>query len=234
MLDPVDIVRFMGTFFVEPILKNKKIMITAGPTEEPLDPVRYITNRSSGKMGYAIATAAKALGAEVKLISGPTSLKAPVGVACTHVATAQEMLDAVMSQVEGCDIFIATAAVADYKPKKIAKQKLKKTSTTQVISLVRNPDILSQVAQLPSPPFTVGFAAETEHVLANALKKLKNKKIDMIVANDVSDNKVFGRDDNALTILTKRGEQFKLPPQNKNSLAYELLALIADHLQLKG
>lgn len=230
MLEPVEIVRLTGALFVNPILRGKKIIVTAGPTQEPIDPVRYITNHSSGKMGYAIANAAVNLEAKVHLISGPTSLPVPSGVNFVSVTTAQEMFDAVTSEIKECDIFIATAAVADYRPEQVAAQKLKKTRDNMTLHLVRNHDILYHVAALPAPPFTVGFAAETENVVENALVKLKNKKLHMIAANAVGRGKAFGSDENALTLLTREGQETKLPLQDKNSLAYELLTFIVDRL----
>jgi len=230
MLAPVEIVRLMETLFVEPILKGKKVVITAGPTQESIDPVRYITNHSSGKMGYAIASAAVNFGATVHLISGPTSLPIPSGINFTSVTTAEEMFNAVMSEIKGCDIFIASAAVADYKPEQTATQKLKKNQENMVLHLIRSRDILSHVAALPTPPFTVGFAAETENIVENALAKLKNKKLDMIAANLVGKGKAFGADKNEFILFTRNGMEQKLALQNKTSLAHELLAFVANTL----
>lgn len=232
MLEPAEIVRQMGTLFLDPILKGKKIIITAGPTQESFDPVRYVTNHSSGKMGYAIAEAAVALGANVHLISGPTSLPVPSGVGCIRVTTAQEMLDAVMAGIKACDVFIAAAAVSDYRPEFPAPQKIKKTQNIMTLSLIKTPDILSHVTALSSPPFTVGFAAETENLVENALAKLKNKKINLIAANFVGEGGAFGSDENALTVLNQTGSELKLPLQSKGNLAYELLVLIAKQLTL--
>jgi len=205
---------------------NINLLITAGPTQEPIDPVRYLTNRSSGKMGYALAQAAAKQGAAVTLISGPTSLDCPAGVERICVTTAEEMYQSVLAHVSHCEIFIGAAAVADYRVDKIAPQKLKKTIDTLQLSLVRNPDILSAVAQLQNPPFTVGFAAETENLRENALAKLKAKKINMIVANDVAGTEGgFDSDQNAVMVFWDRGEQhFTL--QRKVKLAENLWALI--------
>lgn len=232
MLDPIDIVRLVGTLFIDPILKDKKIIITAGPTQEPIDPVRYLTNHSSGKMGYAIASAANDFGAKVHLISGPTSLPTPTGIHFVRTTTAQEMFDAVMAEITGCDIFIAAAAVADYRPERVAMQKIKKSQENMCLHLIRNRDVLSHVASLPTPPFTVGFAAETENIVDNALLKLKNKKLHMIAANLVGNGKAFGCDENALTLFTREGGKLSLKLQDKSSLAYELLKFVADNLLL--
>lgn len=231
MLEPAEIVAQLRTLFIPPLFQDKNITITAGPTQEPIDPVRYLTNHSSGKMGYAIAEAAATLGAHVQLISGPTALPVPPGIALTRITTAQEMRDAVISTIKKCDIFIAAAAVADYKPKRTVNQKIKKTKKTMTLSLVQNPDILSHVATLPSPPYTVGFAAETEHAEKQALTKLKNKKINMIAANTVGNGQVFGKDENSLIVLTSSGHRSKLAWQSKKSLAYELLTLVAQEIK---
>lgn len=227
MLEPNVIVQDVSRLFVAPILKHKKIIITAGPTREPIDPVRYISNYSSGKMGYAIAAAAVAMGAEVELISGPIALTIPQKVNITKVNTAQEMLDAVIAKINDCDIFIATAAVADYRSKTTASQKHKKTSEPIMLSLISNPDILSYVAALPNPPLTIGFAAETENLEANALTKLQNKNIDIIAANIVGNGVGFEQDDNELLLLARNGKSLKLKLQSKDLLAYELLDFVA-------
>lgn len=201
-------------------------LITAGPTQEPIDPVRYLSNRSSGKMGYALAQVAAKKGATVTLISGPTSLDCPMGVERICVVTAQEMYRTVMAHVDNCDVFIGAAAVADYRVSKVAPQKLKKNTDTLELSLVRNPDILCAVAQLDNVPFTVGFAAETQNLRINALEKLRAKKLDMIIANDVADVQTgFDSDKNAVLVLWNGGEEnFSL--QLKTKLAENLLKLI--------
>ncbi len=172
----------------EGLLAGKKVVITAGPTREPIDPVRYISNRSSGKMGYAMARAAVAQGADVVLISGPVNLPEPVGLNVCNVLSAQDMYEATHKFIEDADIFIAAAAVADYRPAAIKEQKIKKNDESMSLELVRCPDILASVAALDPAPFTVGFAAETEKVDDYARSKLEKKKLDMIIANRVGDD----------------------------------------------
>ena len=206
------------------LLEGRKVVITAGPTREPIDPVRYITNRSSGKMGYAMANAAAAAGAEVVLISGPVNLNAPSGVELVHVQTAEEMYAATHATINDSDVFIAAAAVADYRPGAAAKQKIKKNNESMSIELVRCPDILASVAALDMAPFTVGFAAETEKVIDYALGKLEKKGLDLIVANRVGRDCGFDRDDNAATVLWENGEQ-SFPTASKVDLAREMIEL---------
>lgn len=227
MLEPSELLEFTHQAFAPPLLKNKKIVITAGQTQEAIDPVRYLGNHSSGKMGYALATAAADFGATVKLISGPTNLPIPHHVTCTHVTSAQEMLAAVMAEINDCDIFIAAAAVADYRPEQIFSQKIKRQNKKIELQLTKNPDILASVAALPHPPFTVGFAAETENLVKNATQKLKHKKIDLIIANRVGANLGFNQEQNAVTVITKNGEKTELTLKNKLLLAYELTTIIA-------
>jgi len=209
------------------LLEGKAVVVTAGPTREPIDPVRYITNRSSGKMGYAVARAAAAQGADVVLISGPVSLPAPPGMDVHYVNTAQEMFDATHERIANADIFVAAAAVADYRPAKAEQQKIKKDKETGKIDLVRCPDILASVAALQVPPFTVGFAAETENVEDHARSKLKKKKLDMIVANQVGDDHGFDHDDNAVNVLWQNGAR-EFPKAAKAELARGLIELIAE------
>jgi len=206
-------------------------VITAGPTREPIDPVRYISNHSSGKMGYALASAASAAGAEVTLISGPVALDAPVGVERHFVTTAQEMLDVSSEAVDkGCDLFIATAAVADYRPDVCADDKIKKSSDAMNVALVRNPDTLATIAGRADAPFTVGFAAETRDLEGYALDKMSRKHLNMIVANDVSAPGLgFNSDDNAVTVFWPGGHE-TLGPESKIGLSRRLIALIADQL----
>lgn len=209
-------------------LAGKTVLITAGPTYEPIDPVRFIGNRSSGKMGYAMARAARRMGARVLLVSGPTALDAPWGVERLDVETAAQMYAAVHDQVAAADIFIGVAAVADYRPGVVAPTKIKKDRDDALtLTLTRNADILASVAALDAPrPFTVGFAAETDDVRAYAADKLTRKRLDMMVANDVADGRVFGSDRNALLALWPGGEQ-ALGPGDKNTLAQTLMQLIA-------
>jgi phosphopantothenoylcysteine decarboxylase/phosphopantothenate--cysteine ligase len=209
------------------------VLITAGPTREAIDPVRYISNHSSGKMGYAVASAARSAGASVILVSGPCDLSAPPGVERVQVESAAEMREAVLSRVEGCDIFIAAAAVADYRPAKIAEQKIKKKSKGLDIALVRNVDILAEVASRDHPPFTVGFAAETEKLEAHARQKLARKSLDMIAANAVGGSDTgFGADTNRLRVFWKKGE-LDLGEASKTELARHLVALVAERFREK-
>jgi phosphopantothenoylcysteine decarboxylase/phosphopantothenate--cysteine ligase len=209
-------------------------MITAGPTREALDPVRYITNHSSGKMGYALASAAKKLGASVTLVSGPVNLKQPDGVNTILIQSAQDMLDACLNKVEGQDIFIACAAVADFRLSDIPQHKVKKKEDEDGLTLTfeKNPDILKTVASMANPPFTLGFAAETQDVEKYATDKLKRKKLNMIAANDVSSSELgFNSDRNALTVITHE-KSVKLAPDSKDSLAVELLKLLEQEYRL--
>ncbi|MGK4474781.1 bifunctional phosphopantothenoylcysteine decarboxylase/phosphopantothenate--cysteine ligase CoaBC [Aeromonas molluscorum] len=232
MLDPLDLVeRCCQQLTAAPLLAGVRLLLTAGPTREALDPVRFISNHSSGKMGYAIARAAREAGADVTLVSGPVALAAPQGVARVDVESALQMHQAVMNRVDECDLFIGCAAVADYRPTQVASQKIKKTGDNDqmVLTLVKNPDIIAEVGALPNKPFTVGFAAETVDVEQYALGKLQRKRLDMIAANDVSQSgQGFNADDNALTVFWQGG-QATLPLADKLTLARHLVALIARH-----
>ncbi len=228
MMEPADIAAAVfGILPAEGPLKGRKVLITAGPTRERIDPVRFISNRSSGKMGYAVAQAARDRGAEVVLVSGPVNLCAPPGVRKICVETAQQMYDAVMQEVVGADIFIGTAAVADYRPATPATCKIKKVSDKLDICMERTVDILHTVAQLADRPYTVGFAAETNDVEEHALAKLKRKNLDLIAANEVGDTKVFEQEDNALTLLWPNGGKLELGAAAKTVLAGKLLDFIA-------
>ncbi|EKO3583222.1 TPA: bifunctional phosphopantothenoylcysteine decarboxylase/phosphopantothenate--cysteine ligase CoaBC [Vibrio metschnikovii] len=233
MLEPLELVERCDAFFAPKPLLGKKLLLTAGPTREALDPVRYITNHSSGKMGFAIADAAATLGAEVTLISGPVTLTTPAKVKRINVQSALEMHAAVMAHAQQHDIFIGCAAVADYRPDVVAEQKIKKTeqSDTLCITMVKNPDIVASVAALTERrPFTVGFAAETQDVEKYALGKLTKKKLDMICANDVSiTGQGFDSNDNALTVYWSNG-QHALPLSSKRELAQALMLFIHRHL----
>ena len=188
-------------------LQGVKVLITAGPTREAIDPVRYISNHSSGKMGYALAEKLAEAGAQVTLISGPVSLDTPARVDRCNVNSAKDMCDAVMARVNDCDIFIAAAAVADYTPAQVADQKMKKSADDMAIALVKTQDIVASVAALPNKPLTVGFAAETNDVLTYARDKRIRKGLDMIIANDVSDSRIgFNSDNNAVTVITDDNE----------------------------
>ncbi len=234
MLEPMQLVEHCEQFFGEKPLQGKSIAITAGPTREAIDPVRYISNHSSGKMGYALAQAAKQLGADVTLISGPVSLTTPQGVKRINVSSAQQMHEAAIQAAPSNDIFIACAAVADYRPQNVAEQKIKKTddSDQMTITMVKNPDIVASVAALEtSRPFTVGFAAETQDVEHYARTKLAKKNLDMICANDVSvEGQGFNSDENAITVYWKDGKQ-SLTLATKQQIATQIMATIADKLE---
>jgi len=208
-------------------LEGVRALITAGPTREPIDPVRYITNRSSGKMGFAVAAAARAAGAEVVLVSGPVSMKTPEGVRRIDVETAEEMYRAVHREVPNADLFIACAAVSDYRPEVAATEKIKRSESVMRLDLVRSPDTLASVAALPNPPFTVGFAAETQNVAQHAREKLERKKVDMIAANKVGPDCGFDRETNELTVFWRGGE-VHFGEATKDVLAERLIALIAE------
>lgn len=211
-------------------LSGCKLVITAGPTREAIDPVRYITNRSSGKMGFAIAEAARAAGAEVILIAGPVQLVSPPGVARIDVLTAAQMHDAVMAVIDDAQIFIGTAAVADYRPIQVAPRKIKKSGERLDIELERTVDILASVAARQNKPFTVGFAAETHDVESYARDKLERKGLDMIAANEVGDDRGFDCDDNALLVLWPSEGRVSLPSASKVQLATQLVKLIAERM----
>ena len=208
-------------------LAGRKIMITAGPTREAIDPVRYLSNRSSGKMGFAMARAAAAAGADVLLICGPVDLPTPARVQRVDVESATDMYAATHEHVEGVDIFIAAAAVADYSAATVRDSKIKKSKTEMSIDLVRTPDILASVAALDDAPFTVGFAAETEKLHQYARSKLEQKNLDMIIANKVGPNRGFDSDDNTVDVFWAAGEQ-SFPKMAKTRLAEMLLRLIAE------
>lgn len=229
MLEPLDILQALTGPPVASILAGRRILLTAGPTREALDPVRFLGNRSSGRMGYALAQALARRGAQIELISGPTSLPLPAGVERIEVESALEMHKAVMEHIQGRDIFIATAAVADYRVAEPASRKIKKEQVELNLRLVRNPDILAEVAALPMAPFTVGFAAETERVEDYARAKLQAKGLDMIAANQVGGaTGGFEREDNALTVIRRDGRVDHLPLMAKPSLAEALADLIEE------
>ncbi|HEB93914.1 MAG TPA: bifunctional phosphopantothenoylcysteine decarboxylase/phosphopantothenate--cysteine ligase CoaBC [Gammaproteobacteria bacterium] len=227
MLEAADITRHTAELFDTGALTGLRVLITAGPTREAIDPLRYLSNRSSGRMGYAVAQAAVEAGARVILISGPTALATPPRVERIDVRSAQDMHEAALSRAPGADIFIATAAVADYRPAAPAQQKIKKNTDTLTLQLTRNPDILADVAALPDGPFTVGFAAETEKLLEHAGEKLARKKLDMIAANHVGEGKGFEAEENALSVFDASGV-IELPQAPKTQLARQLIALIAE------
>ncbi|MFO1407726.1 MAG: bifunctional phosphopantothenoylcysteine decarboxylase/phosphopantothenate--cysteine ligase CoaBC [Steroidobacteraceae bacterium] len=215
------------------LLAGRKVVVTAGPTRERIDPVRFITNRSSGKMGYAVAEAARDAGADVVIVSGPVNLPAPAGVRRVCVETAEQMLAAVQAEIADTDIFIAAAAVSDYRPLQVSSEKIKKTSDSLLLALSRTPDILATVAAGSPRPFVVGFAAETQNVERNALAKLEGKRLDMIAANQVGDGLAFDCDDNALTVYWRDGK-LELPRAGKAELAGRLVGLIAERCVAAG
>ena len=229
MLEPAQLRDELIAFFQPKLLAGKRILVTAGPTFEPIDPVRGLTNRSSGKMGFAIARAAADAGADVTLVAGPVALATPRGVKRIDVTTALEMRDATLIAAPASDVFVATAAVADWRVARVAEGKIKKTEGHAVpaLELVENPDILAAVALLPEAPFCVGFAAESDNLIANAREKLRRKKVPLIVAN--LGPATFGRDDNALTLVDAEGEH-ELPRAGKLALARKLVAEIAARL----
>ena len=209
-------------------------MISAGPTREAIDPVRYISNRSSGKMGYALAQAASEAGAEVTLVSGPVCLAPPPNVSRVSVISAIEMRDAVIELAPKVDIFIACAAVSDYRVEIPARQKIKKNDTAMRLELVPNPDIVSEVTQLENKPFTLGFAAETENVERHARDKLTRKNLDMIAANRVgSEQSGFESDKNEILVLWPGGQQL-LALKEKHEIAIQLIELLADRFNLEN
>lgn len=234
MLEPLALAELAMDLLVESDeLAGLKVLITAGPTRERIDPVRFISNRSSGKMGFAVAQAARQAGAHVTLVSGPVSLDAPPGVTRIDVESAEQMLAAVNAAVDATDIFIAAAAVADYRPPQALAQKLKKTGDSLKLDLVRAPDILASVAARPRRPFVVGFAAETERVEQHAREKLQKKNLDMIAANLVGEGLAFDCDENALMVLWPEGSR-TLERASKMEVARALIRLIAERYRMRA
>ena len=234
MLEPVEIAAAVlgdPTLARARPLAGLRVVITAGPTREAIDPVRYITNRSSGKMGYAVAAAASEAGADVVLVSGPVALPAPLGVRRIDVETAEEMYRVVHDEIAGAEIFIACAAVSDYRPRTASQQKIKRSANEMRLDLVRCPDTLASVAALPKPPFTVGFAAETENVARHAREKLIKKGVDMIAANRVGPSCGFDKETNALDVFWHGGE-VEFAESSKAVLARQLIALITERLHV--
>lgn len=229
MLEPEQLLEEVIASFQPKRLAGKRILVTAGPTFEPIDPVRGITNLSSGKMGYAIARAAREAGADVCLVSGPTALDVPYGVHRINVQTAQQMHDVVMSRIDGQDVFIAVAAVADWRVANASEQKLKKNSAGDVpqLQFEQNPDILASVAALPARPYCVGFAAESENLLQYGEEKRKKKGIPLLVGN--IGHQTFGKDENELVLFDDKGNQ-RLPRAGKQDLARQLIAEVASRL----
>lgn len=232
MLEAEEIAAEAASLFQPGSLAGKKVVITAGPTREAIDPVRYISNHSSGKMGYAIAQAAMEAGARTVLISGPTNLAPPERVEFVAVTSAQDMYEASHDALENCDIFIAAAAVADFRPAAAADQKMKKQpgKDTMTLEMVKNPDIVASIANAKPKPFTVGFAAETQDVVAYARDKLHRKNLDLVIANDVSQPEIgFNSDDNAVILVGKQDQEV-LDQRSKQQLARDLITRIAQKL----
>lgn len=229
MSEPVEIVEELVQFFTSStLLQGKKVLVTAGGTQEPLDPVRYLGNRSSGRMGYAITQALQEAGAETILVSAPTDLPIPNGVKRISVMTAQEMHDVVLEQFPKMDVVVKAAAVADYRPKENASQKIKKKGTSLVVELVPNPDILAELGKIKSKQILVGFAAETENLIENAQDKMRRKNVDLLVANDVTrQGSGFGSLTNIVSFLFPDGRRIDLPQMNKLNVARHLRNEIA-------
>ncbi len=230
MLEPSEIAALSADIFDAGLLAGLRIAITAGPTQEAIDPVRYISNRSSGKMAYALAIEAAAAGAQVTLISGPVALATPERVKRIDVVSAQQMLDASLDAAEFCDIFIGVAAVADYRPAQIETHKIKKRAATMTLELVKNPDIITAVAELDRRPFTVGFAAETIDVERHGAEKLQRKGLDLLFANDA--NETLGSDNTSATALWPEGS-LALGPASKRRVAVQMLELLRQQYDLK-
>jgi phosphopantothenoylcysteine decarboxylase/phosphopantothenate--cysteine ligase len=233
MLEPPQIIGLLEERFATGVLAGVNVLVTAGPTREAIDPVRFISNRSSGRMGYAIARAAQEAGAAVTLVTGPVAIAPPERVRCVRVTSAEEMLGAVLRDVDGADILVAAAAVADYRPSAPVPRKIKKQAPGLALELERTPDILAEVARLERRPFTVGFAAETERLRENALKKLRAKGLDMIAANEVGGELGFDSEENVLEVLWRDGG-VALPRASKEKLARELVRLVAERFHAKN
>ncbi|MFK8935270.1 bifunctional phosphopantothenoylcysteine decarboxylase/phosphopantothenate--cysteine ligase CoaBC [Acinetobacter junii] len=248
MPEPEDLAKQVAAYFHKAqraiaekfgLLAGKRVTITAGPTREAIDPVRYISNHSTGKMGFSLAAACYAAGAKVTLVAGPVSLDTPNGVDRINVKSAMQMLDVSMNQLkEGCDIFIATAAVADYRVAEVAEHKIKKSGDELAVSLVKNPDIVATIAQQQQRPFMVGFAAETQNVEEYAAGKLVAKKLDMIACNDVSRPDIgFASDENAMTVFFAQSyhmEKRELEKASKQEISQQLVEAIHDALLQKS
>lgn len=234
MPEPEDLLKTIEVHFTPPSssLAGKKIVITAGPTQETIDPIRFFTNRSSGKMGYALAKAARDFGGNVTLISGPTSLEKPDGVSVVNVKSAQDMYEAVLAEFSDADVVIKTAAVADYRPRVVHEQKVKKKDGDWVIELERTVDILKTLGEKKESQFLVGFAAESQEVETYAQRKLKEKNADMIVANNVTEEGAgFQTDTNRVTVYFKQGDVKPLPLMTKDEVAHRLIMMISEQLE---
>lgn len=237
LASPEDIVEEIIKVFEEPLkksLRNKKVLITAGPTQEAIDPIRYITNHSSGKMGYSLAAAARDRGADVTLVSGPTNIEKPRGVEVIDVITAKDMYEAVLKHFEESHVIIKAAAVADYKPKEISKDKIKKGDTDLNIELSRNPDILLELGKMKKDKILVGFAAETKDLIENAKSKIDRKNLDFIIANNISQSGAgFKEETNIVSIIDSLGNIEKYDKMKKEEVSNIILDKVQDLIKLK-
>lgn len=229
MSEPMQILAFIESFFGPRDFAGEKVLVTAGPTREPIDPVRYISNHSSGKMGYALAHAFKSRGAAVTLITGPTSLTPPAGVELIPIMTAAEMFESCMRRCQSMDVVVMTAAVADYRPQQFSSVKIKKTEDSLSLTLEKNPDILAAMGNVKGSTFLVGFAAETDDVITHAQHKLRAKNADLMVANDLTKPGAgFNSDTNIVTLLTPDGAVETLPQMSKENVAHKILDKIRE------
>lgn len=229
MSEPAAIVHRLAMDSLAPaerVLEGRTVLVTAGPTREPIDPVRFVSNRSSGKMGFAVARAAAEAGARVILVAGPVQIESPEGIERINVETAAQMYEQAMARIGAADIYIGAAAISDYRPASIAPQKIKKRQDTLALEMVRSPDLLAAVAALPDGPFTVGFAAETEKLEEHALAKLNGKRLDMIIANQVGERLGFDADDNSALALWEGGRE-PLGHMSKAELAHRIIRVVA-------
>tara|TARA_B100001996_G_scaffold96507_1_gene72301 strand:+ start:260 stop:1474 length:1215 start_codon:yes stop_codon:yes gene_type:complete len=233
MIEPEEIVKHAANIFQTNILSGSRLLVTAGPTREAIDPIRFLSNRSSGRMGYAVAMAALEAGADVTLISGPVDLQATGIGKIIHVTSAEEMHKSVMKKISSTDIFISAAAVADFRVQQISEHKIKKSQDVNELIIEKTPDILFSVSELYDAPFTVGFAAETEDLESNAQKKMHLKNLDMIAANQVGDGIGIDSEENALTVFWKTGSK-QLPLTSKTKLARKLIKIIASQYNEKN
>ena len=231
MLEPQQLLQHCGNLFDVGRFASLRLLITGGPTREAIDPVRFISNHSSGKMAFALAQEAAAAGAQVTLVSGPVNLATPDSVSRIDVESAEDMLAAVMDNISGTNVFIGVAAVADYRPKQLAHEKIKKGGEDLTLSLIKSPDIISEVAKLSEGPFTVGFAAETNSIVENGKQKLLDKKLDLLFANNATET--FNSDSISLTAITSENE-FEIATANKNVVAQEILKLISEKINSKS
>ncbi len=232
MSEPADIVNRLKRGGADGALEGLKVVITAGPTREPIDPVRFVSNRSSGKMGFAMAKAAAEAGARVTLVAGPVNLATPSGVERIDAETTQQIFDSTMAKIGNADIYIGAAAISDYRPQQAAPQKIKKSADTFELVMVKSPDLLASIAALNDAPFTVGFAAETEKLEEHATIKLERKKLDMIIGNLVGTNLCFDADDNEVLVLWPGGRQ-PFPKLSKPELARQLVDSIASRYRAR-